>query len=201
LRKGEGTEPNTLASVLSQPWSWTVLTSANNKTAKDVNIIKYQYTIKMAITLKEGDKAPDFKGLDQNAKEVSLSDFKGKKVVLYFYPKDDTPGCTKEACNLRDNHSELLKKGFAVVGISPDDSTSHQKFIKKYELPFSLLADTEKTIMKAYGAWGEKNMYGKIVEGVLRSTFVIDENAVLLKVFKKVQTETHTEQILKALEK
>jgi peroxiredoxin Q/BCP len=155
----------------------------------------------MAITLKEGDKAPDFKGLDQNGKEVSLSDFKGKKLVLYFYPKDDTPGCTKEACNLRDNHSELLKKGFAVVGISPDDSTSHQKFIKKYELPFSLLADTEKTIMKAYGAWGEKNMYGKIVEGVLRSTFIIDENGVLLKVFKKVQTETHTEQILKALEK
>lgn len=155
----------------------------------------------MAITLKEGDKAPDFKGLDQNGKEVSLSDFKGKKLVLYFYPKDDTPGCTKEACNLRDNHSELLKKGFAVVGISPDDSTSHQKFIKKYELPFSLLADTEKTIMKAYGAWGEKNMYGKIVEGVLRSTFIIDENGGLLKVFKKVQTETHTEQILKALEK
>ncbi len=155
----------------------------------------------MAIILKEGDKAPDFKALDQNGKEVKLSDFKGKKLILYFYPKDDTPGCTKEACNLRDNHKDLLDKGFAVLGVSPDDTTSHQKFIKKYELPFSLLADTDKKILTAYGAWGEKNMYGKITEGVLRSTFVIDENGIIVKVFKKVQTEEHTEQILKALEK
>ena len=155
----------------------------------------------MAITLNEGDKAPNFKGLDQNAKEVSLSDFSGKKLILYFYPKDDTPGCTKEACNLRDNHTELMNKGYQVVGVSPDNSTSHQKFIGKYNLPFSLLADIDKSIMKAYGAFGEKNMYGKIVEGVLRTTFVIDENGTILKVFKKVQTDNHTEQILKALEK
>ena len=153
----------------------------------------------MAITLKEGDKAPDFKGLDQNGKEVGLSDFKGKKLVLYFYPKDDTPGCTKEACNLRDNHSLLLSKGLAVVGVSPDSTASHQKFISKYELPFSLIADTDKSVLKAYEAWGEKNMYGKITEGVLRSTFVIDENGSILKVFKKVQTDAHTEQILIAL--
>ena len=155
----------------------------------------------MAITLNEGDKAPNFKGLDQNAKEVSLSDFSGKKLILYFYPKDDTPGCTKEACNLRDNHTELMNKGYQVVGVSPDNSSSHQKFIGKYNLPFSLLADIDKSIMKAYGAFGEKNMYGKIVEGVLRTTFVIDENGTILKVFKKVQTDNHTEQILKALEK
>ncbi len=155
----------------------------------------------MAITLTEGDKAPNFKGLDQNAKEVSLSDFSEKKLILYFYPKDDTPGCTKEACNLRDNHTELMNKGYQVVGVSPDNSASHQKFIGKYNLPFSLLADTDKSIMKAYGAFGEKNMYGKIVEGVLRTTFVIDENGTILKVFKKVQTDSHTEQILKALEK
>lgn len=155
----------------------------------------------MAITLNEGDKAPNFKGLDQNAKEVSLSDFSGKKLILYFYPKDDTPGCTKEACNLRDNHTELMNKGFQVVGVSPDNSASHQKFIGKYNLPFSLIADTDKSIMKAYGAFGEKNMYGKIVEGVLRTTFVIDENGLILKIFKKVQTDAHTEQILKALEK
>jgi peroxiredoxin Q/BCP len=155
----------------------------------------------MAITLNEGDKAPNFKGLDQNAKEVSLSDFSGKKLILYFYPKDDTPGCTKEACNLRDNHTELMNKGYQVVGVSPDNSASHQKFIGKYNLPFSLLADIDKSIMKTYGAFGEKNMYGKIVEGVLRTTFVIDENGTILKVFKKVQTDNHTEQILKALEK
>ena len=153
----------------------------------------------MATQLKEGDKAPNFKGLDQNGKEIGLSDFKGKKLVLYFYPKDDTPGCTKEACNLRDNHSLLMSKGFAVVGVSPDSTASHQKFIGKYELPFSLVADTEKTLLKSYGAWGEKNMYGKITEGVLRSTFVIDENGVIVKIFKKVQTDAHSEQILKAL--
>jgi peroxiredoxin Q/BCP len=155
----------------------------------------------MAITLKEGEKAPLFKGIDQNGKEVTLKDFKGKTVILYFYPKDDTPGCTKEACNLRDNHSILLEKGFVVVGVSPDNTASHQKFISKYELPFSLIADTEKEILTAYGAWGEKNMYGKISMGVLRSTFIIDEKGIIAKIFKKVQTEAHTEQILKAMEK
>jgi peroxiredoxin Q/BCP len=155
----------------------------------------------MAITLKEGEKAPLFKGIDQNGKEVTLKDFKGKTVILYFYPKDDTPGCTKEACNLRDNHSILLEKGFVVVGVSPDNTASHQKFISKYELPFSLIADTEKEILTAYGAWGEKNMYGKISMGVLRSTFIIDEKGIIAKIFKKVQTEAHTEQILKAMGK
>jgi peroxiredoxin Q/BCP len=155
----------------------------------------------MAITLKEGEKAPLFKGIDQNGKEVTSKDFKGKTVILYFYPKDDTPGCTKEACNLRDNHSILLEKGFVVVGVSPDNTASHQKFISKYELPFSLIADTEKEILTAYGAWGEKNMYGKISMGVLRSTFIIDEKGIIAKIFKKVQTEAHTEQILKAMGK
>lgn len=153
----------------------------------------------MAI-LNEGTKAPDFKGTDQNGKEVKLNDFSGKKLILYFYPKDDTPGCTKEACNLRDNHSVLLQKGYAVLGVSPDNEVSHQKFISKYQLPFSLLADKDKTIMHAYGTWGEKNMYGKIVEGVIRTTYVINEEGIIQKVFKKVQTDTHTEQILKALE-
>jgi peroxiredoxin Q/BCP len=153
----------------------------------------------MAI-LNEGTKAPEFRGLDQNGKEVSLSDYSGKKLILYFYPKDDTPGCTKEACNLRDNHSILLEKGYAVLGVSPDDENSHQKFISKYQLPFSLIADKEKSIMNAYGTWGEKNMYGKMVMGVIRTTYVIDEEGNIQKVFKKVQTDTHTEQILKALE-
>ena len=153
----------------------------------------------MAI-LNEGTKAPDFKGLDQNGNEVSLNDFLGKKLILYFYPKDDTPGCTKEACNLRDNHSLLLEKGYAVLGVSPDNENSHQKFISKYQLPFSLIADKDKSIMNTYGTWGEKNMYGKIVEGVLRTTYVIDEAGTIHKVFKKVQTDTHTEQILKAIE-
>jgi peroxiredoxin Q/BCP len=153
----------------------------------------------MAI-LNEGTKAPDFKGVDQSGKEVSLSDYSGKKLILYFYPKDDTPGCTKEACNLRDNHSLLLEKGYAVLGVSPDNENSHQKFISKYQLPFSLIADKDKSIMNTYGTWGEKNMYGKIVEGVLRTTYVIDEAGTIQKVFKKVQTDTHTEQILKAIE-
>lgn len=153
----------------------------------------------MAITLNEGDKAPLFEGKDQNGADVKLEDFKGKKVILYFYPKDDTPGCTKEACNLRDNYSDLINKGFAVVGVSPDSEAAHQKFITKYELPFTLLADTDKSILKAYGAWGEKNMYGKITEGVLRSTFIIDENGNIQKIFKKVKTDAHTEQIYKAL--
>lgn len=154
----------------------------------------------MAITLQEGDKAPDFKGKDQNGKAVKLADFKGKKLILYFYPKDDTPGCTKEACNLRDNHTLLLEKGFAVVGVSPDNEASHQKFITKYELPFSLLADTEKVIMSAYGTFGEKNNYGKIVMGVLRTTFVIDEKGIIEKVFKRPKNDAHAEQILKALD-
>lgn len=147
--------------------------------------------------LEAGQQAPDFTGIDQHGKTVSLADFKGKKLILYFYPKDDTPGCTKEACNLRDNHSELLSKGFAVLGVSPDDSKSHQKFITDYQLPFSLIADTDKKILNLYGAWGEKNMYGKITQGVLRSTYIIDEQGKIIKVFRKVDTANHTAQILK----
>lgn len=147
--------------------------------------------------LQKGDKAPDFTGNDQQGKVVSLDDFKGKKLVLYFYPKDDTPGCTKEACNLRDNYADLLDKGFALLGVSPDTEDSHQKFITKYELPFPLLSDPELKIIKAFGAWGEKNMYGRKYEGLLRTTFIINEEGIIEKVIKKVKTDDHANQILK----
>ena len=155
----------------------------------------------MPVTLKEGDKAPDFKGLDQNDKAVQLTDFKGKNLILYFYPKDNTPGCTKEACDLRDNYDYWLNKGYAVIGVSPDSAASHQKFIEKFNLPFPLIADTDKSVMKAYGTWGEKNMYGNIKMGVLRTTFVIDTNGIITKVFKRPKNDAHTEQITQALEK
>ncbi|MDD3636615.1 MAG: thioredoxin-dependent thiol peroxidase [Bacteroidales bacterium] len=147
--------------------------------------------------LQKGDKAPDFTGNDQQGKVVSLDDFKGKKLVLYFYPKDDTPGCTKEACNLRDNYADLLDKGFALLGVSPDTEDSHQKFITKYELPFPLLSDPELKIIKAFGAWGEKNMYGRKYEGLLRTTFIINEEGIIEKVIRKVKTDDHANQILK----
>ena len=147
--------------------------------------------------LQKGDKAPAFSGVDQNGSTVSLESFVGKKVVLYFYPKDNTPGCTKEACNLRDNYKELLDKGFAVVGVSPDSEKSHQNFASKYELPFPLLPDPDLKVIKAYGAWGEKNMYGKKYEGLLRSTFIINEKGIIEEVIKKVKTDDHTNQIFK----
>jgi len=147
-------------------------------------------------TLKPGDVAPAFSATDQHGKEVSLTAFKGRKVILYFYPKDNTPGCTAEACDLRDNHSELLNKGYVVIGVSPDPLKSHTKFTEKYELPFSLLPDTEKTIIKAYGVWGPKKFMGKSYEGVLRTTFVIDEQGIIEKVFTQVFTRNHTAQIL-----
>jgi len=149
-------------------------------------------------TLKVGDKAPDFTSTDQNGKSVSLSDFKGKKVVLYFYPKDNTPTCTVEACNLRDNYSVLTAKGFEVIGVSPDSEKKHENFIKKYELPFTLLADTDHSILKAYEVWGEKKFMGKVYDGVHRMTFVIDENGVIERVFKKVKSKVHSEQILES---
>lgn len=149
--------------------------------------------------LKEGDKAPVFEGKDQGGKTVNLSDFRGKKVILYFYPKDDTPGCTLEACNLRDNHTELIKRGFEVLGVSPDSEKSHTRFAGKYNLPFPLIADTEKQILNEYGVWGEKNMYGKISMGVLRTTFIINEEGIIEKVFSKVDTKNHTKQILDGL--
>ncbi|MDQ1088514.1 thioredoxin-dependent thiol peroxidase [Siphonobacter sp. SORGH_AS_1065] len=149
------------------------------------------------MSLQKGDLAPAFEAVDQNGNLVKLSDFTGKKVVLYFYPKDDTPGCTAQACNLRDNYEALLKSGFVVLGVSVDDEKSHQKFAKKYELPFPLLADTDHKIVEAYGVWVEKNMYGRQYMGTARTTFVIDESGLIAEVIQKVDTKEHTSQILK----
>ncbi len=149
--------------------------------------------------LNEGDKAPEFSGKNQNGEILSLKQFKGKKLILYFYPKDNTPGCTAESCNLRDEYELLIGKGFEVVGVSPDSEVSHKKFIAKHSLPFNLIADTEKIILKAYGAWGLKKLYGREYEGVLRTTYVIDENGIIEKTFKKVKTKEHVAQILEAL--
>lgn len=148
------------------------------------------------VTLQKGDKAPDFKALDQDGKTVTLSDFKGKKLVLYFYPKDNTPGCTDEACSLRDGYGELRSKGYEIIGVSADSGKSHKGFIEKHNLPFRLLADTSKEVLKSYGAWGEKKMYGKSYEGIIRTTFVIDENGIIEKVIEKVKTKEHASQIL-----
>nr|WP_317412508.1 thioredoxin-dependent thiol peroxidase [uncultured Solibaculum sp.] len=151
--------------------------------------------------LNPGDKAPDFTLPDQNGKMVSLSSFLGKTVVLYFYPRDNTPGCTKEACSFRDNYPFYREKDMVVIGVSPNTSESHQKFAEKFELPFLLLADPEKKVVQAYGAWGEKKNYGKVTVGLLRSTFVIGPDGVIQKVFKKVKTATHGQDVLEALEK
>lgn len=151
------------------------------------------------IELKEGDKAPDFAGVNQDGKTLKLSDFKGKRLILYFYPKDNTPGCTAESCNLNENYDELTKHGFEVVGVSPDEAGKHLKFIAKYDLAFNLIADTEKEMLQAYGAWGEKKLYGKVYDGVLRSTFIISPEGVIEKIFKKVKTKDHTNQILTEL--
>ena len=149
------------------------------------------------MALKKGDVAPDFNVNDQNGNPVKLSDFKGKKVVLYFYPKDNTPGCTAEACNLRDNHQALQKAGYTVLGVSTDGEKSHQKFIDKFELPFTLLADTEKEIHEKYGTWVEKSMYGRKYMGTARMTFLINEEGKIDEVVEKVNTKDHTAQILK----
>ena len=149
-------------------------------------------------TLRPGDAAPFFSANDQHGNVISLESLKGKKAILYFYPKDDTPGCTAEACNLRDNHSELIKQGYVVIGVSPDPVVKHEKFAAKYELPFSLLPDTDKEIIQAYGVWGPKKFMGKSYEGVYRTTFVINENGIIDKVFTKVDTQEHTAQILKS---
>jgi peroxiredoxin Q/BCP len=146
--------------------------------------------------LKVGDAAPQFTTKDQDGKPVSLSDFKGKKVVLYFYPNDMTPGCTAEACSLRDNYHTLQKQGYVVLGISSNDEKSHQKFIAKEKLPFSLLADTDKSVHEKYGTWGEKSMYGRKYMGTLRVTFVIDEKGVIQEIIEKVDTKNHASQIL-----
>jgi thioredoxin-dependent peroxiredoxin len=149
------------------------------------------------ITLKAGDKAPDFASIDQDGNPVTLSDFKGKKLVVYFYPKDNTPGCTAESCNLRDNYDNLIKQGYEVLGVSTDNEKSHQKFIAKYDLPFSLLADTDKSVHNAFGTWDMKKFLGREYMGTLRSTFVIDENGMIEEVIEKVKTKDHTAQILK----
>lgn len=150
-------------------------------------------------TLNQGDKAPAFIAKDQNGNTVTLDQFKGKKVVLYFYPKDSTPGCTAEACDFRDNYQGLIAKGIDVLGVSIDDEKSHQKFISKYELPFTLLADTDKAIVEAYGVWGEKSMYGKKYMGTNRTTFIIDEEGKIAHIITKVDTKNPTAQVLELL--
>jgi peroxiredoxin Q/BCP len=149
------------------------------------------------ITLKEGDKAPAFSGKDQNGQKVTLSEFKGKKVVLYFYPEDDTPTCTVQACNLRDNYALLKKNGFEVIGVSPNDEKSHKKFETKFNLPFTLIADTGHAIIDKYGVWGEKQMFGNKYMGVHRTTFVIDEKGVIRKIFLRPKNKQHAEEIVK----
>jgi peroxiredoxin Q/BCP len=147
-------------------------------------------------TLQPGDKAPSFSAIDQDGKKVTLSSFKGKKLILYCYPKDLTATCTVQACNLRDHHKALLKKGYVVVGVSPDDVTLHKKFREKHELPFTLLADTDQKILKAYGVWAEKSMYGRKYMGVLRTTFIIDEKGVIERIIIKPRSSEHASEIL-----
>ncbi len=149
--------------------------------------------------LKKGDKAPDFSLTDDAGNTVSLSGFKGKKVIVYFYPKDNTPGCTKEACSFRDSHSEIVKKGAIVIGISADSVKSHQSFKSKYQLPFYLLSDPDKKVITQYNAYGEKNIYGKKVMGIIRSTYIIDENGIIMEFFPRVTPEDHANEILKLL--
>jgi thioredoxin-dependent peroxiredoxin len=152
----------------------------------------------MATTLKVGDKAPAFKSKDQDGNSFSLADYKGKNVVIYFYPGDDTPVCTVQSCNLRDNFAMLKKEGLHVIGISPDGVTSHKKFTTKYDLPFTLVADESKEILNKYGVWGEKNMYGNKVIGVHRTTFIINEKGIIVKIFLKPKNKAHAEEIIKA---
>lgn len=146
--------------------------------------------------LNPGDKAPAIRTADQNGKMINLEDHRGSRVILYFYPKDDTPGCTAEACNLRDNYYDLLDRGFKIIGVSADDGESHQKFAGKYHLPFPLIPDTDKKIIKAYGVWGKKHFMGREYEGINRTTFVISPDGFIEKIFTKVNTKDHTDQIL-----
>lgn len=148
--------------------------------------------------LKEGEKAPDFTGLIQDGGEVSLRDYIGKKLILFFYPKDNTPGCTAEACNLTENYSQLKSEGFVVLGVSADTQKKHQNFIEKYSLGFSLIADEEKELIIKYGVWGPKKFMGREYEGIHRTTFVIDEKGIISKIFTKVKTKDHTQQILES---
>ena len=148
------------------------------------------------MALKVGDKAPDFTGVNEKNETISLADYKGKKLILFFYPKDNTPGCTAAACDLRDNYAELQKQGFELLGVSPDSPKKHTKFIEKFSFPFPLLADEDKTVLKAFDAWGLKKFMGREYDGVLRSTYIIDENGVISHVIEKVKTKTHASQIM-----
>lgn len=150
--------------------------------------------------LKVGDKAPDFTANDQNANPISLADFKGKTIILYFYPKDNTPGCTTQACNFRDNYQSLLADGYQVIGVSTDDEKSHKKFETKFDLPFPLVADTDKKIVEAYGVWVEKNMYGKKYMGTARTTFIIDEQGIIKNIISKVDTKNASHQVREVLQ-
>lgn len=143
-----------------------------------------------------GDKMPDFEVVDQDGNKVSSKDLTGKRTIIYFYPKDNTSGCTAEACNLRDNHAALVARGYNVIGVSKDSAASHRKFADKYDLPFTLLSDTSTQMLQAFGAWGEKKMYGKTVMGTIRRTFIFDENGVLERIIEKVDTKNHASQIL-----
>ena len=153
----------------------------------------------MATHLKEGQKAPQFTGIDQDGNKVSLADFMGKKIALYFYPEDDTPTCTVQACNLRDRYDLLKKEGFTVIGISPDDPEKHQKFREKFNLPFTLLADPKHTIINKYGVWGEKNLYGRKYMGLHRTSFVIDEKGMIRKIFLRPKNKAHAEEIIASM--
>ena len=146
--------------------------------------------------LKAGEKAPDFEAPDQNGNKIKLSDYRGKKVILYFYPKDDTPGCTAQACNMRDNYSDLQNRGYEVIGVSADSEKKHQNFITKYELPFTLVADTDRKVIEAFGVWGKKKFMGREYDGIHRETFVINEEGIIDQIIEKVNTKEATAQIL-----
>lgn len=152
-------------------------------------------------SLKEGMKAPSFKGLDERGETISLSDFEGKKLLLYFYPKDQTPTCTQQACNIRDHFSELKKLGIEIVGVSADSQKSHVRFKNKFQLPYSLIADTEMELIKAYDVWGQKQLFGRIYEGIVRTSFLIDENGRILRIFRVVDSKNHVGQIVEELQK
>ena len=147
--------------------------------------------------LEEGQKGPAFSGKDQDGNKISLGSLKGRKLVLFFYPEDDTPTCTEQACNLRDNYALLRSKGFEILGISPDDARKHQKFQVKYSLPFTLLADTEKKIIDKYGVWGEKNLYGRKYMGLIRTTFVINEKGIIILIIRRPKVRQHADEIIK----
>jgi len=162
----------------------------------NLTIIKYIWKINYYAMLNIGDRMPDFEVLDQDGNKVSSKDLAGKRTIIYFYPKDNTSGCTAEACNLRDNYDALTAQGYNVIGVSKDSAASHRKFADKYELPFTLLSDTSTQMLQAFGAWGEKKMYGKTVLGTIRRTFIFDENGVLERIIEKVDTKNHASQIL-----